>query len=72
MAERNAAAPHWLGLTVIRWILVSLIPATGRHRKPAVLDSKPAACENANNWACFVATPNPAFTASRVRPYWTA
>lgn len=72
MAERSATAPHWPGLALILWILVRLIPATGRHRKPAALGRNPATCEDANRQVCSTATPNPAFTASRIRPYWTA
>ncbi|UIX33597.1 hypothetical protein [Streptomyces sp. GQFP] len=33
MAERSAAALHWVGVTLVLWGLTRLIPPTGTRRK---------------------------------------
>ncbi|WP_405818906.1 hypothetical protein OG241_27715 [Streptomyces sp. NBC_01390] len=34
MAERSAAALHWVVVTLVLWGLASLVPPTGTRRKP--------------------------------------
>lgn len=68
MGSRITAALIWALVSLLCWAL----PAAGRHRKPSAAIRNAVTCENVNDRVRMVATPNPEFTASRVRPYWTA
>ncbi|MGW0822184.1 hypothetical protein [Streptomyces sp. NPDC002845] len=55
MAERSAAALHWLVLVLVLWVLTRVFPATGTHRKAPMTIRKPLTRADVNDHVRLVA-----------------
>ncbi|MFI1359530.1 hypothetical protein ACH4TV_39035 [Streptomyces sp. NPDC020898] len=54
MAERSAAALHWLRSVLVLRVLVRLFPPTGTRRKVSTANRTVVTCENVEGHACLV------------------